>query len=157
MTNYFAYGSNLVTQQLCERCPSFAARPVVVGRAVLPAYRLVYPILSGGDWGGGVAGIVPGGADDAVHGVIFELDDAAMAALDDYEGVDEGRYRRAGVTVTRDDGSPCDCVTYLADDDPDGPYLPSQRYLDAILAGAREHGLDAEYIAALARHPVRTA
>jgi len=154
MHRYFAYGSNLVTAQLKRRCPTFADRPVVLGRAVLHGYRLVYPILSGGDWGGGVAGIVPGDEGDAVHGVVFELDDDAMACLDVYEGVAQGMYRRADVAVVMGDGSACDCVTYFAAIDPAGPYRPSRRYRDAIVAGAREHGLDAGYIDALLRLPV---
>lgn len=153
MHPYFAYGSNLVLHQMQARCPSFAARPVVVGRASVTGYALTYPVVSHGDWAGGVASIepVPGGA---VHGVVYEVDDDAIARLDEYEGVDEGLYRRGRLGVTLEDGSTRDCWTYFAIPDPAGPYLPSARYRDAIARGAREHGLPDEYVRSLEQHPV---
>ena len=146
MHRYFAYGSNLEPVQMKRRCPSHR----VVGRATLPGHRLVFPVRSGGDWGGGVAGIEPCDAPDAtVHGVLFEVDDADLAALDRYEAVAEGMYRRERVTVHLEDGGATESWTYYATPDPTGPSPPSRRYLNAILAGARHHGLPGSYVETL--------
>lgn len=167
MPRYFAYGSNLVTEQIKRRCPTFAKQPTVVGRARLPGYRLTFPIESRLDWAGGVAGIEPIGeghaaagaaaaAHGVVHGVVYDIDDDAAAQLDIYEDVAGGLYRRADIRVTLDDGQPCACMTYLPIPAPDGPFPPSQRYLDAIIAGARAHGLPASWIAQLEQTPTLT-
>ena len=51
-------------------------------------------------------GLVESDGDARVPGVILELDDdAALARLDRYEGVDEGLYVRRLVAVARDDGA----------------------------------------------------
>ena len=155
MAYYFAYGSNLVIEQMKRRCPSFAAHPAVQGRAVLPGYRLAYPVMSHGDWGGGVAGLEPAGPDEAVHGVVYEVDDAALAALDQYEDVAGGLYRREAVTVRLDDGRDCRCITYFAIPEPGGPFRPSRRYVDAILRGARAHALPAAWLKFLEQTPTR--
>ena len=153
MAGYFAYGSNLVIAQMKRRCPSFAARPTVVGRAALPGYRLVYPVMSHGDWGGGVAGIEPGQDGEAVHGVVYDVDDAALAALDIYEDVAGGLYRRETVSVRLEDGRACDCITYVAIAEPGGPFRPSRRYVDAIRRGAHEHALPAVWLEYLEQTP----
>jgi gamma-glutamylcyclotransferase (GGCT)/AIG2-like uncharacterized protein YtfP len=153
MTRYFAYGSNLVTGQMKQRCPSFAANPSLIGRGRLNGYQLTFPVRSRLDWAGGVAGIEPSDDGDAVHGVVYGVDDAALADLDIYEDVPGGLYRRLDVTVTLDDGEPCDCITYFAIARGDGPFRPSRRYLDAIIAGAREHRLPASWIKQLEQTP----
>lgn len=143
---YFAYGSNLDPVQMTRRCPSAQ----VVGVARLPAHRLTFPRPCE-SWGGGVAGIEACDDDGCVEGVVYELCDEDVAALDRYEGVAEGHYERRRVTVTTADGGTLDTLTYYANTDPAGSPPPSQRYLDALLRGARHHGLPAAYIAALER------
>ena len=130
-----------------RRCPSSRA----VGRAALPGHRLVFPVRSSGDWGGGVAGIEPCDAPAAaVHGVVFEVDGRDLAALDRYEAVAAGMYRREQVTVRLEDGEATGAWTYYASPDPAGPSAPTRRYLDAILAGARHHGLPEAYVETIA-------
>ncbi|MEM7625839.1 MAG: gamma-glutamylcyclotransferase family protein [Planctomycetota bacterium] len=155
---YFAYGSNLDPVQMKRRCPSSTR----VGRAVLADHRLVFPLRSDGDWNGGVAGIepvAPSGGRDAhsdddpnahVHGVVYTIDDADLAALDRYEAVDEGMYRRERIGVVLDDGRRAEVLTYFAIADPAGPTPPSKKYLGAILRGATHHGLPAAYLQHLA-------
>ncbi|MBI5711454.1 MAG: gamma-glutamylcyclotransferase [Candidatus Eisenbacteria bacterium] len=150
---YFAYGSNLDPEQMRERCP----RHRVVGLAALHDHRLVFPLFSN-RWGGGVASVQPAHI-ATVWGMLFELDDDDLRALDGYEGFRaEGDphniYDRVQVTVELvrpDDGSVprrIRVATYLAH--PANPQPPSRRYLDAILRGARHHRLPEEYLAALA-------
>ena len=150
---YFAYGSNLDPTQMGSRCPG--AR--TTGLAVLRDHRLVFPVHSEA-WGGGVTSVQPArGA--LVWGMLFDLTDADLAALDDHEGFrgagnEHNAYDRDQVTVelTRaDDGSFPRRVrawTYVAR--PANPTPPSRRYLDTVLRGARHHHLPEDYVAALA-------
>lgn len=151
---YFAYGSNLDPQQMAERCPGHK----VVGMGAVHDHRLAFPLTSH-DWGGGVASIVPShGA--TVWGVVYDLSDEHLATLDRYEsfrgpGDQHNLYERQSVFVdlTRpDDGSiprrlRAHCYFAISSN----PAPPSQRYLDAILAGARHHRLPEEYVTALAK------
>jgi len=151
---YFAFGSNLNPAQMAERCPGHT----VVGLAVLRDHRLAFPLTSTG-WGGGVAGVqVAHGS--SVWGVVYDLTDEHVAALDRYEGFvgpgdQHNVYEREKVWVdlTRaDDGSiPRRVRGEYYVPRVTNPNPPSRRYLDAILEGARFHKLPDEYVATLAR------
>ncbi len=150
---YFAYGSNLDPEQMRERCPGHR----VVGLAVLHDQRMAFPRFSQ-RWGGGVAGLVPAHGEQ-VYGVVHDLTETDLAALDRCEG-----YRGPGdqhndcdrelltVEIVRpDDGSVPRRVracAYIAR--PSNPQPPSRRYLEAILRGARHHRLPEEYVEKLA-------
>ncbi len=155
---YFAYGSNLNHEQMLDRCPGYRA----VGMAELRDYRLVFPLHSH-TWEGGVASVQPAHG-ESVWGMVFELTDSDLEALDRYEGYrgpdnQHNVYDRNStyVELTRpDDGSfprrlRVNC--YFAR--PSNPGPPSRRYLDAIIDGARHHRLPADYVAALAKSAVR--
>lgn len=149
---YFAYGSNLDPAHMRQHCPGHH----VVGLAALRDHRLSFPRTSH-DWGGGVASIQLAHG-STVWGVVYELTEADVAALDAYEG-----WRAAGdqhnvydrehmyVDLTRpDDGSfprRLRALVYVAR--PSNPAPPSRRYLDAIIAGAMHHRLPEDHIAAL--------
>jgi gamma-glutamylcyclotransferase (GGCT)/AIG2-like uncharacterized protein YtfP len=151
---YFAFGSNLNPAQMAHRCPGH----VVVGLAALKEHKLAFPLTSS-DWGGGVAGVqVAHGS--TVWGIVYDLTDEHVAALDRYEGFlapgnDHNLYERERVWVelTRaDDGSIPRRVRaeyYVPRVTNASP--PSRRYLDAILEGARHHRLPDEYLAVLGR------
>lgn len=152
--HYFAYGSNLNPEQMALRCPGHR----VVGLAALRDHRLAFPLTSH-DWGGGVASLVVAHGENA-WGVVYDLTDEDLAALDRYEGYrgpgdQHNLYDREPVLVdlTRpDDGSiprRVRALCYLAR--PSNPAPPSRRYLDTVLEGARRHRLPDEYVAALAR------
>lgn len=151
---YFAYGSNLNHEQMLDRCPGHS----VVGLAELRDHRLVFPLHSH-TWAGGVAS-VHAAHGPSVWGMLFELTDSDLAALDHYEGYrgpddQHNVYDRTPtyVELTRpDDGSiPRRVRAFCYFARPSNPGPPSRRYLDAILDGARHHRLPEEYIAALAR------
>src|SRR3990172_10463463 len=77
---YFAYGSNLDLVRFRRRCPG----AVVIGRARLPDYQLAFTRYSRSERGG-VADIVPQpGA--VVWGALYEIDEACLGTLDEYEG-----------------------------------------------------------------------
>src|SRR5580700_2546298 len=78
---YFAYGSNMLTQRLCERVSS--AHPVVA--ASLSGYRLSFhkPSIDGS----GKCNIDPSdNLNDVVWGVLFEIDKDQEKILDGFEG-----------------------------------------------------------------------
>lgn len=137
---YFAYGSNLCPRQMAERCPT----AVALGRATLPGYRLVFPRRAS-DWeGGGVAGIEPDEQTN-VEGVLYEMQAADWAALDIYEGVEEGHYYRAQVEVLTPTGERLEATTYIAVRESATDIAPSARYVRTILTGIDAHGLPATW------------
>jgi gamma-glutamylcyclotransferase len=131
---YFAYGSNMSSAQMKERCPS--ARDL--GAAKLPGHRLTFP-RSSETRGGGVAGIEPAPG-SAVEGVLYSLSPEDLSRLDDFEGTDEGRYRRGRVEVDHE-GEPRQVWTYYALPEGDRFHPPSRDYLETMIRGAEEHGL----------------
>ena len=145
---YFAYGSNLCTRQMSERCGSWR----LLTRAALPGFRLSFPRRSEERDGGGVAGVTAD-AGAAVQGVVYELSEEDLAKIDDFEGVPED-YTRERVRVRAPESGELEVWTYFAVPQAEGPFAPSRAYLDSIIEGAREHGLPAPYVAALEAHPV---
>jgi gamma-glutamylcyclotransferase (GGCT)/AIG2-like uncharacterized protein YtfP len=134
---YFAYGANLDLRRFRRRCPGAQA----IGRARLAGYRLGFTRYSRAEKGG-VADIVPEpGAE--VWGVLYEIDAACFAALDDYEGAPR-EYRRESLRVVDDAGVEHEAVVYVANKT--GEFAPSRAYLAQITRGAREHNLPDEYV-----------
>jgi len=137
---YFAYGSNMSARQMATRCPGATA----YGPARLEGYRLAFDLPSR-HWGGWVADVLPEPG-STVWGVLWRLHPEHWAILDDYEDVDEQRYRRLTLEVVSADGWPVRAQLYRVVT-PRGEGRPSARYLATLLEGAREHGLPAEYVA----------
>ena len=148
-SKYFAYGSNLDPEQMRRRCPGHR----VIGAGFLPGHRLRFQ-GEGEDWGGPVATIVADPT-DTVWGVVFELSDEDLRALDEYEGcrVDDptSLYIRRDFDVRLADGGAVRANAYVMRRRPEGN--PSKKYLDAITRGARSHGLPTDYVDRLAAHP----
>lgn len=140
---YFAYGSNLCTQQMRQRCPG--AR--VLGRACLRDHVLVFPRFSRVRRGG-VASVVPQ-AGAVVEGVLYALEPADLMALDGFEGTGAGHYTRGTLTVQDARGGAVEAWVYLAVPMGAAPHLPARDYLETILRGAVEHGLPEAYCAAI--------
>ena len=134
MPLYFAYGSNMVREQMRRRCPGARA----LGPAMLRDHR--FAIISGGH------GTVQPHAGAAVHGVLWQLGRDAVAALDRYEEVEAGLYRRTHRMVERD-GRPVRALVYVAATQKPGRARPA--YLAAIIDAARGFALPASYVAAL--------
>jgi phage replication-related protein YjqB (UPF0714/DUF867 family) len=132
---YFAYGSNLCVRQMARRCPDAAdPRPAVLGDH---------------DWlinERGVATVEPF-AGNEVHGVVWQISDHDLAALDSAEGVPV-RYRRDRLTVHTDQG-PSPAWVYVDHRVTPGPPRPG--YLPKIIDGAVQHGLPQRWIDFLRR------
>ena len=83
-----------------------------------------------------------------VHGVLWDLALADVAALDRFEGVGERLYLKAVQPVLAQDGSKR-ALIYLGANA--GPGRPRADYLSAILAAARASALPREGLSALER------
>ena len=124
---YLAYGSNLHRAGMLSRCPA----AVPLGRAVLPGHALVFRL-----W----ADVEPRPG-RSVAGGLWRITPACLAALDDYEEVASGLYRRVMLRV-RPEGAAEDiealvyrmAATHRAPPEPD--------YLAVIREGCRDFGLD---------------
>jgi gamma-glutamylcyclotransferase (GGCT)/AIG2-like uncharacterized protein YtfP len=127
---YFAYGANMVAADMARRCP--AAREV--GTTILAGWRF----LIGRE---GYATIVPDQRAQVV-GVISSITPACERALDSFEEIGHGLYRRETITVA---GEPA--LVYLVADA--APGRPRPGYLEPILAAATARGFPAAYIEAM--------
>ena len=143
---YFAYGSNMASSQMADRCPG----ALCLGVARLPDYRLAFDAWSNRR-GGLVADVLPAPGSE-VWGVLWEVTDEHTEALDRYEGVARGQYRRATVRAEPTDGGEVEVFAYvICDPGEDGP--TTDAYRDILLEGAREHGLPPEWVKAIENVP----
>jgi len=133
---YFAYGANMDPTHLAKYCPG----AIALGPAVLPGHR--FEIAARGY---GHAAPDPG---HDVPGFLWELPPDEAEALDRYEGVPEGWYRRDQVTV-RHDGMPTQAMLYVATDT--APGLANPGYLEGIVPIAERSGFPEAYVARLRR------
>jgi cation transport regulator ChaC len=124
--------------QMRQRCPGC----VLVGAATLRDYRLVFSRPFAAWDGRGVADIEawPAGL---VEGVLWDITEADRDALDAYEQYPT-EYTRAEVSVATTSGRTVAAFAYVAR--PLGTFRPGRRYRDALVEGARAHGLSPEYI-----------
>lgn len=132
---YFAYGSNLSRAQMAERCP--AALPLAP--YALGGHRLAFVGQGSRRWGrGGVATVIPQPG-SSVPGSLWLLTPECEAALDGFEGVADGRYRK-DEQLMQHDGNPV--LVYIATEQYGAENKPNRRYLDVILEGYANWQLD---------------
>lgn len=135
MPLYFAYGSNMDGAAMARRCP--ASRPLGVAR--LARHR--FAILQTG------YATVERDPRATVHGVLYELALADVAALDRYEDIARGLYRKVTQAVLRKGGSPVQALVYVGAGAGGGQPRPG--YMEGVIAAAEGAGLPAAYIAFL--------
>ena len=133
MLNYFAYGSNMLPQQMAERCPGSRAR----GKAVLRGWR--FHITTRGS-----ASIVPI-PDGQVHGALWRCSARHFNTLDRYEGVALGNYRRHRIEVIDEFGHILPAITYVGARRHPGRARVNYM-VTAVLAGADAFGLPEPYV-----------
>lgn len=150
---YFAYGSNLNTGQMRERCPS----ATVAFKARAEGWRLCFPRYSE-NRAGGVASLEPADSSTA-WGVIYSLTWEDWEALNRREGFQPGRpcaentYCWVSLHVLDEAGQSHEVGTYLANTKRD--YRPSRKYLSLITSGAKEHGFPGDYRTLLEQVPTK--
>lgn len=137
----FAYGSNMLTQRISQRCPS--ATPL--GMATLDGHELRWHKRSR-DESGKCDVVESATAGAVVFGVLFQIAVAEKPALDRAEGVGSG-YEEKTATVTCN-GESHNASIYFATDIEDS-LQPYSWYKALVVAGAKEHCLPAAYVAQL--------
>ncbi len=122
-----------------DHCPS--ARFIM--RALLPNYRVEFRFYSERRQGG-ISSIVfhPG---SLTRGVIYDVPEDEMLALDVVESVPLGLYVRERFLVLGEDKGLHRADLYRVVR-PEGPFTPARSYVELMLEGAEEHGLDPEYV-----------
>lgn len=131
---YFAYGSNMNTNQMAFRCPDAQ----VIDTVRLENYRLVFRSNGGGK---GVATILPEKG-SYVDGVLWRISARDEQYLDRYEGFPL-LYGKETVSVRTSDGKQIPVMAYTMN----APYrntpaLPSWEYLNGIITGCWQHQID---------------
>jgi gamma-glutamylcyclotransferase (GGCT)/AIG2-like uncharacterized protein YtfP len=137
MVLHFAYGSNMSRPLMEERCADAEA----IGPARLDNWRYVIA-------GDGYASIVRS-LGSVVHGVLWRLTPRDLAALNNYESLDSGLYRRRMLTV-RHGGKRVQALVYIGRSGTAGRPRPGYQD-DVVVPAARAWGLPARYVAELAR------
>lgn len=144
---YFAYGSNMDAGQMSERCPS--AR--LLGRARLDGYRLGFTTYARTRQCG-VADVIADPS-SSVWGLLYELDESDLPALDRAEG-HPVKYQRVEVAVRTDADvvETASCYEVVRK----RPFqTPSAHYLGLMVDAARLHRFPDAYIAELEAVPCR--
>lgn len=150
MFRYFGFGSNMNITSLRAK----GIEPLASRRALLHGWRLRFNVQHFFRHEGGVGNIERAASPDGrVLGVLHDCPDEALAALDAMEAYGHG-YDRIVVEVEAD-GAKVPAFTYVGmpafiDDG----CLPSRRYLNIVVDGARQAGLDDDYLRYLMAHPV---
>ena len=100
---YFAYGSNMDTEQMRRRCPDAKC----IDTAVLHAWKFALDEV-------GYATVVPA-AGASVPGLLWMLSDADEAELDVYEGVRSGCYEKVTLSIApKRTGVPAQALVYVS-------------------------------------------
>ena len=120
---------------MARRCP--ASRPL--GLARLARHR--FAILQAG------YATVERDTRSTVHGVLYDLALADVPALDRYEDIARGLYRKVMQPVLRNQGGPVQALVYIGAGPRGG--RPRPGYMEAVVTAAESAGLPAAYIAFL--------
>jgi gamma-glutamylcyclotransferase (GGCT)/AIG2-like uncharacterized protein YtfP len=137
---YFAYAGDMSRVQMHSRAGEIAEEK----NGKLENYEIVFNKKARG--GSATANIRPASG-KAVHGVLFRIPESGLKALERLQGVPQ-HYRRIEVTVTDSEGNRMPAQAFIASKVDKG-LRPAGHYVQAILQGADEHQLPADYIAEL--------
>jgi gamma-glutamylcyclotransferase (GGCT)/AIG2-like uncharacterized protein YtfP len=132
---YFAYGSNMDVVAMARRCP--ASRSLGIARLV----RHRFAILQAG------YATVVRDPKLTVHGILYDLTLADLPALDRYEDIAGGLYRKVTQPVLRKEGGPVQALVYIGAGPSEG--RPRPGYMEGVIEAARAAGLPDSYLAFL--------
>ncbi|MCG8001788.1 MAG: gamma-glutamylcyclotransferase [Candidatus Thiodiazotropha lotti] len=152
MFHYFGYGSNMNLISLRAK----GVEPSSSQHAVLPGWCLCFNVQHFFRHEGGVGNIQPSSAKDQVYGILYDCPDQYLEPLDATEACGFG-YHRATVDVLTKEKT-VSAYTYIGMPDfVDDSCLPSRRYLNILIEGARQAGLDPNFIHSLTKQAVHQA
>lgn len=142
MIRYFGYGSNINMLALKAK----GVLPKYSQLALLRGWKLSFNVKHWFRHEGGVGNIeYTGMADDLVQGIVHYCDENDLQKLDRMESYGVG-YDRVEVTLETEEGK-LRALAYVGlEPFIDDSCLPSQRYLNIIVRGAEEAGLEDWYI-----------
>ena len=147
---YFSYGANMNVKYIEERKK---VKVIESAPAILKDFRMAFSFKGFPHVEPGFAGLwdSPG---SNVHGIAICLDKQSADILDTSEGANNTfGYVKQKVTFNTYAGKAIEGFIYI-DKSPDRKeYLPSRRYLNILISGAKEAGLDSKYIAKLESQP----
>jgi gamma-glutamylcyclotransferase (GGCT)/AIG2-like uncharacterized protein YtfP len=132
---YFAYGSNMDVVAMARRCPASRS----LGPARLARHR--FAILQAG------YATVVRDPKLTVHGILYDLALADVPALDRYEDIAGGLYRKVTQPVLREKGGPVQALVYIGAGRSEG--RPGPGYMEGVIEAARAAGLPDSYLAFL--------
>ena len=137
---HFGYGSNLSIKAVHEDLNPNAK---YVMKGFLPNFEVSWPMLSETEQSG-YSGIMeaPG---ELVHGALYEMTEQELIAMDNLEDCYKDTYKRETFLVLGEDGKWHKADLYRVID-PQGPFPPARSYVEIMLEGARDLGMDPEYI-----------
>ena len=147
MPLYAAYGPNLDPARMIERCPHSPLR----GTGWVLGWRLTF----GGEelgWDGALCTVVEDPLDQ-VFVALYDITREDAAALDEWEGIDIGVYRKIRVRVQSLVGEQTAWL-YVLDAYEGG--LPSASYIGLLSEAALAAGAPDDYVAALRARPCRS-
>lgn len=147
MALYAAYASNLHPEQMARRAPHSPLR----GTGWLRGWRLTFGAEDRG-WDGALATVVED-PDHDVFVALWEMSDADVGLLDDWEGVGIGLYRKVRVRVATLEGEQVAWL-YVLDDYEGG--LPSALYIGMLADAAEAAGAPDDYVASVRALPCRS-
>lgn len=132
---YFAYGSNVMAEQMARRCPK--AR--FYQTAHLDGAKVAFRGYSGG-WDGAVATLCVGAKRDSVPGVLYRMTPADWKLLDGFEGY-PWQYNGCKRLVRLNNGAQIFARTYVLVDHTKLVAEPTTAYIQQIERGLAERGL----------------
>ncbi|WP_036282553.1 gamma-glutamylcyclotransferase family protein [Methylocystis sp. ATCC 49242] len=132
MPLHFAYGSNMDGAAMARRCPHSR----LLGRARLARWRLV--VMSSG-----FVSIAPDPRAN-VHGALWDVAVADVAALDRYEQIGQGLYIKKIMHVLREPFGAAPALVYVGAEPEQGSAWPG--YMADIVAAAHALGLPPKYV-----------
>ncbi len=138
MPLHFAYGSNMDAAAMTRRCP----RARLLGPARLAGWR--FALMPSG-----YATIVPDPR-HSVHGALWDIAVADMAALDRYEQIERGLYVKRLLRALRPPAGAVQALVYIGAR-PELGAAPRQ-YLEEIIAAARALAPPKAYLIYLEAH-----
>jgi gamma-glutamylcyclotransferase (GGCT)/AIG2-like uncharacterized protein YtfP len=134
MPVYFAYGSNMDVAAMARRCP----RSRVLGAGRLARHR--FALMPEG------YATVVRDPRRSVHGLLWDLALSDVRALDAYEEVGRGLYRKVIQPVIRQSGGAVQALVYVGRGD-SGHAQPG--YMESVIAAAQAAGLPGAYVTEL--------